>query len=68
MDKSASRRSFLQHITALGALGSASTGLAASDARAAESRQTAQAQPGAASARRREHPRPLERVAYRESN
>jgi L-asparaginase type II len=50
MDKSASRRSFLQHITALGALGSASTGLAASDARAAESRQTAQAQPGAASA------------------
>jgi len=51
MDKSASRRSFLQHITALGALGSASTGLAASDARAAESRQTAQAQPGAASAR-----------------
>jgi len=50
MDKSASRRSFLQHMTALGALGSASTGLAASDARAAESRQTAQAQPGAASA------------------
>src|SRR5262249_61300004 len=50
MDKSASRRSFLQHITALGALGSASTGLAASDARAAESRQTAQTQPGAASA------------------
>jgi len=50
MDKSASRRSFLQHITALGALGSASTGLAASDARAAESRQTVQAQPGAASA------------------
>jgi L-asparaginase type II len=50
MDKSASRRSFLQHMTALGALGSASTGLAASDARAAESRQTAQAQPDATSA------------------
>ena len=50
MDKSASRRRFLQHMTALGALGSASAGLAASDARAAEPRQMAQAQPGTASA------------------
>ena len=50
MDKSASRRRFLQHMTALGALGSASAGLAASDARAAEPRQMAQAQPGTESA------------------
>jgi len=65
MDKSASRRRFLQHMTALGALGSASAGFAA---RAAEPRQIAQAQPGVASAPRCAHPRPLERVTYRESN
>ena len=49
-DKSASRRRFLQHMTALGALGSTSAGFAASDARAAELGQIAQAQPSAASA------------------
>src|SRR5262249_33804263 len=43
IDKSASRRGFLQHMTALGALGGASAGFAASDV-------LAQAQPGAASA------------------
>jgi hypothetical protein len=50
IDKSASRRGFLQHMTALGALGGASAGFAASDLRAAEPRLIAQAQPGAASA------------------
>jgi len=38
IDKSASRRGFLQHMTALGALGGASAGFAASDLRAAEPR------------------------------
>ena len=50
MGKSASRRGFLQHMTALGALGGASAGIAASGLRAAEPRLIAQAQPGAASA------------------
>lgn len=50
IDKSASRRGFLQHMTALGALGGASAGIAASGLRAAEPRLIAQAQPGAASA------------------
>jgi len=49
MDKSASRRRFLQHMTALGALGSASAGVTASGARAAEPGQIAQAQPGTTS-------------------
>src|SRR5262245_50953398 len=53
MDKSASRRRFLQHMTALGAFGSTSAGLAASDAGAAEPRQIAQAQPDAAAARQK---------------
>jgi L-asparaginase len=53
MDKSASRRRFLQHMTALSAFGSTSAGLAASDAGAAEPRQIAQAQPDAAAARQK---------------
>src|SRR5262245_38896181 len=43
MDKAASRRRFLQHMTVLGVVGSASTALPASDAGAAQSRQVAQA-------------------------
>ena len=50
IDKSTSRRGFLQHMTALGALGGASAGIAASGLRAAEPRLIAQAQPGAESA------------------
>ena len=47
MDGSASRRRFLQDITALGAAGSVSAAFAADNAHADEPRQVAQAQPGA---------------------
>jgi L-asparaginase len=50
MGKSASRRRFLQHMTALGAVGSASAGLAVTGAGAAQPRPIAQAQPPAAAA------------------
>jgi L-asparaginase type II len=56
MDKSASRRRFLQHMTALGAVGSASAGLAATDAGAAQARRIAQAQPAGAAAPQRRTP------------
>jgi hypothetical protein len=50
MDKSASRRRFLQEMTALGAAGSVSVAFGAGEAHADGPRQVAQVQPGTAPA------------------
>jgi L-asparaginase len=62
MDESASRRRFLQDMTALGAAGGVSAALGATSARAQQSLEIAQAQPSAPSMRSAENARSLPRI------
>jgi len=62
MDKSESRRRFLQDMTALGAAGGVSAALGATSARAQQSLEVAQAQPSAPSMRAAENARNLPRI------
>jgi L-asparaginase len=62
MDKSESRRRFLQDMTALGAAGGVSAALGATSARAQQSLEIAQAQPSAPSMRSAENARSLPRI------
>src|SRR5882672_6628327 len=62
MEKSASRRRFLQDMTALGAVSGVSAALGATSAGAQESLQIAQAQPASPAARSADNARPLPRV------
>jgi L-asparaginase len=62
MEKSASRRRFLQDMTALGAVSGVSAALGATSAGAQESLQIAQAQPASPAARSADNARPLPRI------
>jgi L-asparaginase len=62
MDKSESRRRFLQDMTALGAAGGVSAALGATSARAQQSLEVAQAQPGSPAMRSADSARNLPRI------